>query len=562
MGNEILFKTKRGLISAKKAAQDDYLLFLTQTYFSEEVLRKYEDNKKYKVGSNATISYGNKWGLVRGIYRVKTGVLAVNLGDLGQSLPLSELKWWQKYNISPPKNIDGYYYDFRSEIKRILTFLNHINVKTEINLKNNLNFNSNGQKLFLIDNIDEELKILNKSITKSTPTSELLFKVIILNNIILDKLNTELIKSVFKETKNEDWLYQFNILTIKENCHKCPKDLKQALKSTIRPLDNYNLLFRFLLFLNLNYDIQKIKKINTNKNQKRLRESINKQLKKQFRIWYKYQENNQIEFKNQKYIELNEHKIKNILNFIYCLKRLRNASAAHGFNKTEFLKLLAEFGINYTSKHKNYDSLEIYTAILKKLSFAIEQILFYMPVKISKKEDSKQDLEMALTKLKNTTNYKSIFEDLLSIIGDYPKLEVNLKIKLKEISKIKSDKEYFLELGYFIESLSYYIGEKSQYYIDLIFEHKFLDERLFLACVLHIVKNSKIYNKSFMRKIKPIIYAGLLNENTDIFLLSQDIILHIIKKDRLLLDLNLIKNNIGSKEIYFKELRSRLEETK
>lgn len=556
MVSEILFKTKYGLISAKKAAQDDYKLFLAHTYFSEDVLRKYEDNKNYTVGYNGTISCGNKWGLVRGIYRVKSGILVANLGDIGQSLPLSELKWWQKYNVSPPKNIDRYYSDFRDEIKRILSFLNHINVKTELNLKNNLNFNSNGQKLFLIDNIDEELKVLRKSITKHTHTSELLFKVIILNNIILDKLNTELIKSVFIETKNEDWMYQFSILTIKENCHKCPKALKQALKSTIHPLDNYNLLFRFLLFLNLNYDIQKIKKINTNKNQKRLRESINKQLKKQFRIWYKYQGNNQIEFKNQKYIKINEDKIKNILNFIYQLRRLRNSSAAHGFNKIKFLKLLNEFGINYNSKHRNYDSLKIYTAILKKLNFAIEQIFFYIPVKISKKEDSKQDLEMALAKLKNTTDYKSIFEDLLSIIGEYPKLEVNLKIKLKEISKIKSDKKYFLELGYFIESLSYYIGDKSQYYINLIFEHKFEDKRLFLAHVLHIVNKSKIYSKSFMKKIKPVIYAGLLNENTDISFLSQDIILNIIKKDSSLLDLNLIKNNVGNKKIYFKELKN------
>jgi hypothetical protein len=62
---DVRFVTRTGLKSAKKAAKHEIDGFLEQVYFKEEVLKRYESNKDFRIGDHGTVLFGYKWGLFR-----------------------------------------------------------------------------------------------------------------------------------------------------------------------------------------------------------------------------------------------------------------------------------------------------------------------------------------------------------------------------------------------------------------------------------------------------------------------------------------------------------------
>ncbi|MFH1839945.1 MAG: hypothetical protein ABH849_02240 [Nanoarchaeota archaeon] len=162
--SDIKFKTRGGLKSAKKAAKHEIEGFLETVYFKEEVLKKYESHKDFRIGDDGTVLFGYQWGLFRGVYRVAKGYIAVNLGDLGEGFPDKELEYWKQYNVNPNViQIKERYFDFRSKIKRMVYFMNQSNKSIE-NYINKLfpNIGIDNKNIFLLDNTENVLNHIKK----------------------------------------------------------------------------------------------------------------------------------------------------------------------------------------------------------------------------------------------------------------------------------------------------------------------------------------------------------------------------------------------------------------
>lgn len=74
--------------------------FLTPVFFKPEVLNRYlSDSRAFEVDGYYIRDNGGIWGLEYG--RTTTGAVVVWLGDLAQSLPSTEHKYWKPYNVAP-----------------------------------------------------------------------------------------------------------------------------------------------------------------------------------------------------------------------------------------------------------------------------------------------------------------------------------------------------------------------------------------------------------------------------------------------------------------------------
>ena len=554
---DVKFKTESGLKSAKKAARHEIEGFLEMVYFKEEVLKKYESNKDYTIGDNGTVLFGYKWGLFRGICRVAKGFLVAHLGDIGEGLPEAELKHWKQYNVNysevPTKER---YFDFRDTIRRMLHFMKKSNERIESHLnKFFFDIELNDKRLFKLDNIESILRSLNKVINKKTTLDDFQARIIFINILLLENINSELILKILKKV-DSSLCYSYNTLAIKE-AHEnylfkqTPIELKNCLKRTIHPLTTLELLKKFLLFLRVHYDVISSLKIRKLSEFIIRKHDIYRKTSKIFSEHYKYKIYNK-DFKNRKYLTYNEEKIGEDTNSLKLLNKFRNESSAHGFSKKKYKKFLDCLNID----KKNEDYSEIYSILISKVSYDMERIYFNLfspdPAIL---EYYKNYMKESLDELhaSNSSRYESIFEDIISYIDEFPELyPYIIRHVKKEYLCHNKDSNFILALGGFIESLSMRIKDTTQELIDLLLPSLEYDKALTIARFGHIIKYSKKITPEFFKKIKPIVYEGIKDKKTvNVNSTSQWIIFCLIERFPNLLNKEEIKQVFKQEKIQF-----------
>lgn len=175
--------------------------FLSVAYFDPRVLKKYEDDRRYRIDDNGGVHYAGVWGIFRGIQRLGDDFIAANVGYLSEGLPYQEWLHWAQNNVDPPsieeirelqktKPIQQLVNFLVSEVesfeKRQLLFM----AKRDVNVNEPLfEFQSREQK-------DEIIRGLKKVFTRRTTRSEFLSRVVDLYKLLIDNVNRRLLVSV------------------------------------------------------------------------------------------------------------------------------------------------------------------------------------------------------------------------------------------------------------------------------------------------------------------------------------------------------------------------------
>ena len=562
---DITFWTRSGQKSAKKAASHKIDGFLDTVYFKEEVLREYESNKNYRVGDNGTVLFGYEWGLFRGAFRVAKGVIAVNLGDLGEGFPNKELKHWKKYNINPKfvKIVDRYY-DFRNDIRRIVHFMNEANIRFKRYLNKFFpDIEIHKKNLFILDEMEVTLNHIKKIINIDTSLDEFQSRIIFLNIFILESINTKTLTKILDQI-NPALKYGDNTLSIKkiQDNHlrsKTPSQYIQKLKGVIQPLKSLELLRKFLLFTRIHHDIIVGKKIRTVKNMIYRKKTIYNEIGKNFNALF---ESNIFgkNFPNKKYFNHYESQIKDYTANLKLLNKFRNSSSAHGFNTKEFTATLSKLKIDEAEE----DYSKIYETLISSISRDIDSIYFHLIVpEPPLKEYYETYLSETLKDLRTKNNYQSDFEELESYLYEFLELNVNLKEKLLKIYKLKkSDIKFVSEFCFFISKISNIIKDKSQIYIDIFIEHYSSEPTFSLRCLTSVFGNSERIKTVTYQKTKKIIFESYKKSKygSDLALHSEYLIRELLKKKKSALNLNLIRDLFKDKKLIFKDTESLITE--
>jgi len=557
---DIKFITKKGLKSAKKVARHEIEGFLETVYFEEEVLKRYESNKDFKIGDDGTVLFGYRWGLFRGAYRVAKGYIAVNLGDLGEGFPNTELKYWKQYNIDPKViKVKERYFDFRSEIKRMIHFMNYSNKRIKNYLEKFFpDIALLSKDIFILDDTEEVLNHIKKVINSRTTIDEFQSRIIFLNILLIESINVKLINKVFEDV-GDDLNLSYISLGLKEIYdhfmkEDMPKELKKILKGTITPLRSLELLRKFLLFIRVHHDIIISKKINTLANLNRRRKKLNQEIIKNFNLFYLHKTFKE-DFPNRKYLLHSELTIKNNTSFLKLLNNFRNSSSAHGFDYKEYKKILKKLKI--PEEEKDYS--KIYETLISRVSYDIEHIYFNLILPDPPLKDYYgKYVEESLSELESSKkSFQSIFEELLSYIQEFPEFSSKIVIGVEKIyQKKKSNRDFIIELGSFIENLSYEIKDKSQKLVDYLVPGLKYEKALTIAHFAHIIKNSDKINLSFIKKILPIVFEGVKDKKiVNVSFCSEHVIFCLIEKCSEKLDKNKIQDLFKGEKITFGEIK-------
>ncbi len=560
---DIKFITKIGLKSAKKAAKHKIEGFLEPVYFREEVLKRYESNKDFKIGDDGTVLFGYQWGLFRGVYRFAKGYLVVNLGDLGEAFPNEELKHWKKYNV-PLSNIPkiGIYSDFRNTIRRMIHFMNQSNDR----IKNYLgkffpDINIPNKNIFLLDNTEDILNNIKKVINNKTTIDEFQSRIIFLNILLIESINVELINKVFEQI-GEDLDLSYVSIGIKEGYDSflkknIPKELKNCIKGTITPLKSLELLRKFLLLIRIHHDLIIYKKIKSISSLNRRKNKLNKDIIKNFYLFYRYRMFKE-DFPNRKYFVHYESTINDSTAFLKLLNKFRNSSSAHGFDSKEYKKIIKSLDIPESEE----DYSNIYETLISKVSYDIEHIYFNLLLPDPPILDySKVYLKESLSELKiNSNRYKYIFEELASYLDDFPEMYDDLIKGILEIYPAKkADPNFIIEFGCFIESISYSVKERTQELINYVLETNAYNKALTLAHIIHILKNSSKISNNFYDISYKLALTSLEEGDGDTTLCAQDVISLLIEKFPKRLNKEEIADALKDKKIDFPIIKKYIE---
>lgn len=554
---DVKFITNNGIKSAKKAARHEMGGFLELVYFKEDVLKKYESHKDFKIGDNGTVLFGNKWGLFRGVYRVAKGYIAANLGDLGEGLPTKELEHWKKYNVKPSSiRKEERYFDFRDTIKRMIHFMNLSNQRIGNHIRKfYFDINIQNTDLFDLKDVENILNHLKKVINNKTTLDEFQSRIIFLNILLIESINTELIIKIFNRI-DARLCYSYETLGLKEIsdkylCKGIPKELKSNLNKHIQPVRSLGLLKKFLLLLKVHHDILTYFKIRKLADFKQNKKKIYQKISEEFINYYNYAMYKK-NFTNKEYFLQNERKINEDTSFLKTLLKFRNASAAHGFNKGEYRNVLKSLGLGPNLK----DYSIIYEKLISRVSYDIEHIYFNLISPDPPIIDYEQKyLEDSLSELDKSSNrYESIFEEIASYLADFPELINRIEKEIRRIyAKKKTDKEFIVRLGCFIESISYSIKDKSQDFIDLVlvgYEH---EKALSIAHISHILKNSETISKKSLDQITALIKRALTKDKDvlNVDFCAQHVIFCLIERFSRKLDKEEIRQLLVGRKIHF-----------
>ena len=80
--------------------------FMSQVFFNEDVLTKYEKDNSYTISDNGAVGYSYQWGIFRGIQRLANKYIQLNVGDFAEGIIESEWPYWASHNINPPPSLE------------------------------------------------------------------------------------------------------------------------------------------------------------------------------------------------------------------------------------------------------------------------------------------------------------------------------------------------------------------------------------------------------------------------------------------------------------------------
>ncbi|WP_445475690.1 hypothetical protein ACT9XH_02835 [Methanococcoides methylutens] len=554
---DILFETHQGLKSAKKAASHEIDGFMDSVYFKEEVLKKYEGDVNYQIGDNGTVQFGYEWGTFRGCYRVADGIICVNLGDLGEGFPDEELKHWKLYNVHPDDvNITSYYTDFRDTINRLVHFMEISNtqVKTKIKLyypeATHFNTDSFDDNLFDLKHADHHLRFLKKVINESTSAEELEMKIVTLNCLVIDSINTKLLSKLL-DRLDGNLKYASSALTlISVKPDGLNNKTSHHYDSFIYPLRSLELLKRFLLVddFHKQYYGQEVMTIHDFNSS---RDEFHENIRMNFDDLYNWEVNEE-DFPNRKYFE---HKIADIsekTSYLKLLNKFRNKTAAHGHSPKNIQKMNKDLGLEET----NHNYYELFKELLYRVCLDIEKIPFEISYSILIREYYNEWFNDALNNLTNKKEYGVHFEEMLSLLEYIPELFDEFEQQLIEIANHKiTDDDFICHFGTFIGKISSQIKDSAQDYIDyLILKYKIDPISMWHDC-FNIIEYSNKLNDDFMEKIYPLLKDSIISINSNEAYFSQSVVELIIEKDSSKINVDEIKHILIDNKIYFDQLQ-------
>jgi len=282
---------------------------------------------------------------------------------------------------------------------------------------------------------------------------------------------------------------------------------------------------------------------------KKKEKDIYSKISNEFTNLYKYKTYGTL-FKNKDYFLQNEKLIEDETKFLKLLNRFRSSSAAHGFNEKEYKEILLQLGF----KEVIEDYSIIYETLISRVSYDIEHIYFSLLTPDPPIIDYyKEYLKHSLKELKdNSKEYKYVFEELASYLDDFPEMYDDLiNGVLKIYSEKKSNKNFVLEFGCFIENISYSVKEKTQELVEYILEGYGYNKPITLAHLSHIIKNSNKLSKNFYNKTYEIAKKSLADKDVDVGFCAQHIIFCLIEKFPNKLNKKEIAELLKGKKIYF-----------
>jgi hypothetical protein len=553
---DIQFETHDGLKSAKKAARNEIDGFLDSVYFKEEVLKKYEGDRNFQIGDDGTVQSEPEWSTFRGFDRV-AGIICATLGDLGECIPDEELEHWKLYNVHPDEvNIPEYYTNFRHTLNRIVHFMDLLNknMKNKIKLYYpeaiKLNCDSFGDNIFDLTHAENHLRFLKKVINESTSAEELEMKIVTLNCLVIDSINTKLLCKLL-DCLDENLKYPSSVLTlISVKPDGLNDEESKHYNSFIRNLNSLELLKRFLLVddLHNHYYGQEVITIKHFENS---RDEFYEFIKMEFYNYYMW-EISKKDFENRKYFEYKINGINEKTSNLKLLNKFRNSTAAHGHSPKNIAKMNWKLGF----EGRNDDYSALFIKLLSQVCWDIEHIVFERNSPILIKEYHDDWFNDALDKLKNKNESEFYFEDLHSLIEDIPELFDEFEEQLIELAdNKKSDDDFIDHFGTFIAKISSQINDRAQIYVDyLILKYK-IEPILMWSNCYDIIFNSKKINVIFIEKIYPLLKDSIISTNPNEASFSQSLLTLLIKKDISTINIEEIKHILADKEIHFDELR-------
>ncbi len=552
---DIEFETYQGLKSAKKAARNEIYGFEDSVYFKEEVLKKYEGDRDYQTGDDGSVQFRSEWGFRS--YRDAEGIICVLLGDLGNNFPDEELKHWKLYNIHPDEvSITEYCTDFRHTLNRIVHFMDVLNKNMKYKIKlyypEAIKFNSDSfdDNIFDLTHSENHLRFLKKVINESTPAEELEMKIVTLNCLVIDSINTKLLSKLL-DCLDGNLKYSSSVLTlISVKPDGLNDEESKHYKSFIRNLNSLELLKRFLLVDNLHNHYYG-QKVITIKHFENSRDEFYEFIKMEFCNFYMWEISKQ-DFKNRKYFEYKTIDITEKTSNLKLLNKFRNATAAHGHSPKNIAKMNRKLGF----EESNDDYSALFKKLLSQVCWAIEQIYYERNSPILIKEYYDDWFNDALDKLKTKKESEFNFEELYSLIEDIPELFNEFEKQLIEVAdNKKSDDDFIHHFGTFIAKISSQINDRAQIYVDyLVLKYK-IEPILVWSDCYDIILNSNQISVIFVEKIYPLLKDSIISTNPNESYPSQNLLTLLIKKDISKINIGEIKHILADKKIYFDELR-------
>jgi hypothetical protein len=195
----LLFKTSNGLLEINKTSHG-FGTFMAVACFNSAVLKRYEDDKRYRIDDDGGVHYADVWGIYRGIWRLGDELIAVHLGDLAEGLPYDEWSHWLQYNVEPvsedelrelqkiqsiQKLLNSLVLEIGAFEERQLFYMTKRNVRTS-------------EPLFRFENKEltqEIIKELKKTFTRETTKAEFLNRMVWLYKLIIDSLSNKTLSS-------------------------------------------------------------------------------------------------------------------------------------------------------------------------------------------------------------------------------------------------------------------------------------------------------------------------------------------------------------------------------
>ena len=200
---KVTLKTSSGPVEMKKTIGIGYDVgdFLSVAYFSSEVLKKYEDDKRYRIDDTGGVHYAGVWGIFRGIWRLGDEVIRANVGDVAEGLPYEEWSHWASHNIDPLSIEEHRELQRTKPIQQLLNFL--VSEVESFENRQLLFMTRRGvhvdEPLFKFRNSEQKEEIireLKKTFTRRTTRNEFLNRTVELYKLLIDSLNGGLLASI------------------------------------------------------------------------------------------------------------------------------------------------------------------------------------------------------------------------------------------------------------------------------------------------------------------------------------------------------------------------------